>query len=68
MCRLFKLVYQEFGVRILSRETPPLESVGLQKCLAFSTDGTKFAMGGEVCDHGLLLTLHHSKNVEIVVY
>nr|CAD1818331.1 unnamed protein product [Ananas comosus var. bracteatus] len=54
-CKLFKLVYQEFGVRILSRETPPLESVGLQKCLAFSTDGTKFAMGGE---DGHLRILH----------
>ncbi|CAD6220790.1 unnamed protein product [Miscanthus lutarioriparius] len=46
-CRLFKLIFEEFTVRIIPRDAPPLESVGPQKCLAFSTDGAKFAIGGE---------------------
>ncbi|KAG2632214.1 SEC12-like protein 1 [Panicum virgatum] len=46
-CRLFKLLFEEFSVRIIPRDTPSLESVGPQKCLAFSTDGAKFAIGGE---------------------
>jgi len=46
-CRLFKLIFEEFSVRIIPRDAPPLESVGPQKCLAFSTDGAKFAIGGE---------------------
>uniref|UniRef100_A0A0E0Q516 Uncharacterized protein n=1 Tax=Oryza rufipogon TaxID=4529 RepID=A0A0E0Q516_ORYRU len=46
-CRLFKLIFEEFTVRLISRDAPPLESVGPQKCLAFSTDGSKFAIGGE---------------------
>ncbi|KAK3124653.1 hypothetical protein QOZ80_7BG0589990 [Eleusine coracana subsp. coracana] len=46
-CRLFKLIFEEFTVRIIPRDASPLESVGPQKCLAFSTDGTKFAIGGE---------------------
>ncbi|KAL6638056.1 hypothetical protein ACP70R_025628 [Stipagrostis hirtigluma subsp. patula] len=46
-CRLFKLVDQEFGFRLISGEASPLQSVGPQKCLAFSTDGAKFAIGGE---------------------
>ncbi|XP_073005557.1 SEC12-like protein 1 [Typha latifolia] len=54
-CKLIKLVHQEFSVRLLSRDIPQLQSVGLQKCLAFSTDGSKFAMGGE---DGHLRILH----------
>uniref|UniRef100_A0A0E0LI06 Uncharacterized protein n=2 Tax=Oryza punctata TaxID=4537 RepID=A0A0E0LI06_ORYPU len=46
-CSLFKLIFEEFTVRLISRDAPPLESVGPQKCLAFSTDGSKFAIGGE---------------------
>lgn len=45
--RLFKLIFDEFTVRIIPRDAPLLESVGPQKCLAFSTDGAKFAIGGE---------------------
>ncbi|TVU44557.1 hypothetical protein EJB05_04002, partial [Eragrostis curvula] len=46
-CRLYKIVYQEFGFRVISTDASALESVGPQKCLAFSTDGVKFATGGE---------------------
>lgn len=46
-CRLFKLVYEEFSINLISRDCPPLQSVGPQRCLAFSTDGAKFAIGGE---------------------
>ncbi|KAG8080955.1 hypothetical protein GUJ93_ZPchr0007g5353 [Zizania palustris] len=46
-CRLFKLIFEEFTVRLIPRDAPALESVGPQKCLAFSTDGAKFAIGGE---------------------
>lgn len=46
-CRIFKLVYKDFGIHLISRDASPLQSIGPQKCLAFSTDGTKFAIGGE---------------------
>ncbi|WVZ62213.1 hypothetical protein U9M48_011983 [Paspalum notatum var. saurae] len=46
-CRLFKLIFEELTVRIIPKDAPPLESVGPQKCVAFSTDGAKFAIGGE---------------------
>lgn len=46
-CRLFKLIFEEFNVRFIESKAPALESVGAQKCLAFSTDGAKFAIGGE---------------------
>ncbi|KAL5660121.1 hypothetical protein ACJX0J_027246, partial [Zea mays] len=34
-------------IHIIPRDAPLLESIGPQKCLAFSTDGAKFAIGGE---------------------
>ncbi|KAG8100420.1 hypothetical protein GUJ93_ZPchr0013g34246 [Zizania palustris] len=46
-CRLFKLIFEEHTVQLIPRDSPALESVGPQKCLAFSTDGGKFAIGGE---------------------
>ncbi|KAL6894266.1 hypothetical protein ACP4OV_008364 [Aristida adscensionis] len=46
-CRVFKLLYEEIGFHLISRDVSPLQSVGPQKCLAFSTDGAKFAIGGE---------------------
>ena len=46
--RLFKLIFDEFTVHIIPRDAPLLVSVGPQKCLAFSTDGAKFAIGGDV--------------------
>ncbi|GJM96938.1 hypothetical protein PR202_ga13818 [Eleusine coracana subsp. coracana] len=46
-CRLFDMVYKDFGVALISKDSSLLQSVGPQKCLAFSTDGAKFAIGGE---------------------
>uniref|UniRef100_A0ACD6AAC1 Uncharacterized protein n=1 Tax=Avena sativa TaxID=4498 RepID=A0ACD6AAC1_AVESA len=46
-CRLFKLVSEDFSVNLIAMDSPPLQSVGPQRCLAFSTDGAKFAIGGE---------------------
>ncbi|KAK3145783.1 hypothetical protein QOZ80_3BG0257430 [Eleusine coracana subsp. coracana] len=46
-CRLFDVVYKDFGVDLISRDSSLLQSVGPQICLAFSTDGAKFAIGGE---------------------
>ncbi|CAN6297430.1 unnamed protein product [Urochloa humidicola] len=46
-CRVFKLVYRDFGIHLISSDASPLQSVGPQKCLTFSTDGAKFAIGGE---------------------
>ncbi|KAK1682049.1 hypothetical protein QYE76_042897 [Lolium multiflorum] len=54
-CRLFKLIFEELTVRFIESKAPALESIGLQKCLAFSTDGAKFAIGGE---DGHLRILH----------
>uniref|UniRef100_A0A0E0GV16 Uncharacterized protein n=1 Tax=Oryza nivara TaxID=4536 RepID=A0A0E0GV16_ORYNI len=46
-CRLFKLVTEESSVHLISKDAPTLQSIGPQKCLSFSTDGAKFAVGGE---------------------
>ncbi|KAL4576785.1 hypothetical protein LXL04_012884 [Taraxacum kok-saghyz] len=45
-CRLFQLYVQEKSVKLLYKDLKPLQDVGPQKCLAFSTDGSKFATGG----------------------
>lgn len=36
------------GITILEKELPPLQNAGLQKCMAFSFDGSKLAVGGVV--------------------
>ncbi|KAG1347499.1 SEC12-like protein 1 [Cocos nucifera] len=45
-CKLFELNSQDIDIRLLAKDLPPLQSIGPQKCLAFSTDGSKFATGG----------------------
>lgn len=56
-CRVFKLVYREFGIHLIPSDASPIQSVGPQKCLTFSTDGAKFAIGGEVSAHPVLLII-----------
>ncbi|XP_008796620.2 SEC12-like protein 1 isoform X2 [Phoenix dactylifera] len=46
LSRLFELNSQDIDIKLLAKDLPPLQSVGPQKCLAFSTDGSKFATGG----------------------
>lgn len=47
--RLFEIVGgATTGITILAKELPPLENAGLQKCMAFSFDGSKLAVGGAV--------------------
>ncbi|XP_042421722.1 SEC12-like protein 1 isoform X1 [Zingiber officinale] len=46
-CRLYDLDYHNLGIKILVKDLPAIQSIGTQKCLAFSTDGLKFAVGGE---------------------
>ncbi|XP_042482018.1 SEC12-like protein 1 [Macadamia integrifolia] len=46
-CRVFELCVQEESIKLLAKDLAPLQGVGPQKCLAFSTDGSKFASGGE---------------------
>lgn len=41
-------LFQFYGQQLSSKDLLPLQGVGLQKCLAFSTDGSKFATGGVV--------------------
>ncbi|XP_065871983.1 SEC12-like protein 1 [Euphorbia lathyris] len=45
-CKLFELQDHETHIKMLAKELPPLQSVGPQKCLAFSVDGSRFATGG----------------------
>lgn len=47
-CRLLELHRQEVGLKLVVKELLPLQGVGLQNCLAFSVDGSKFATGGAV--------------------
>ncbi|KAK4800227.1 hypothetical protein SAY86_025592 [Trapa natans] len=45
-CKLFELHSDKSYMKLLTKELPPLKDVGIQKCLAFSTDGSRFAAGG----------------------
>ncbi|CAH1438087.1 unnamed protein product [Lactuca virosa] len=45
-CRVFELHDQEKNLKLLAKDLKPLQNVGPQKCLAFSTDGSRFAAGG----------------------
>ncbi|KAK6144705.1 hypothetical protein DH2020_021525 [Rehmannia glutinosa] len=45
-CKLFYLYGWEDNIKFMVEELLPLQGVGLQKCLAFSVDGTRFATGG----------------------
>lgn len=45
-CRLFELYGREDKIKLTSKEQLLLQGIGLQKCLAFSVDGTRFATGG----------------------
>lgn len=46
-CKVFELHVEETYMKLLTKEAPPLQGVGRQKCVAFSIDGSKLAMGGE---------------------
>uniref|UniRef100_A0A1J3J0S0 SEC12-like protein 1 n=1 Tax=Noccaea caerulescens TaxID=107243 RepID=A0A1J3J0S0_NOCCA len=45
-CKLFEIVGGATGVTILAKELLSLQNAGLQKCMAFSFDGSKLAVGG----------------------
>lgn len=48
MHRLFELYGREDNLKLTTKELLPLQTVGPQKCLAFSVDGSRFAAGGVV--------------------
>ncbi|XP_048620528.1 SEC12-like protein 1 isoform X1 [Brassica napus] len=54
-CKLFEIVGGAMCVTVLAKELPPLQNAGLQKCMAFSFDGSKLATGGVVRRHRELL-------------
>lgn len=45
-CRLFELNDIDSTMKLNEKDCLPLQSIGTQKCLAFSTDGSRFATGG----------------------
>ncbi|CAK9185712.1 unnamed protein product [Ilex paraguariensis] len=45
-CKLFELYGKESYLKLLAKDLVPLKCVGLQICLAFSVDGSRFATGG----------------------
>ncbi|KAJ3669859.1 hypothetical protein LUZ60_010183 [Juncus effusus] len=45
-CKWYKIIPEEFTYKLVAKDEPKLESIGQQKCLTFSTDGNKFAVGG----------------------
>ncbi|KAL0317284.1 UNVERIFIED_CONTAM: SEC12-like protein 1 [Sesamum angustifolium] len=45
-CKLFELYGREDRIKLVAKEQLLLQGIGLQKCLAFSIDGTRFATGG----------------------
>lgn len=53
---------------LCEKELLPLQSVGSQKCLAFSTDGSRFAMGEEVCNHTVYLIGVSSHVFQLVLF
>lgn len=46
-CKVFELNGKETDVKVLANEMSPLQGIGLQKCVAFSFDGSRLATGGE---------------------
>ncbi|XP_058110327.1 SEC12-like protein 1 [Magnolia sinica] len=46
-CILLELYGQEENLKMLTKDLPPLQDAGLQKCLVFSADGSRFATGGQ---------------------
>ncbi|KAL5976619.1 hypothetical protein ACLOJK_020952 [Asimina triloba] len=46
-CILLELYGREENLKFLKKDLPPLHDAGIQKCLAFSVDGSRFATGGE---------------------
>lgn len=48
ICRLFELHGHGDDIKLLAKDLVPLQGAGLQKCLAFSVDGSRFASGGVV--------------------
>lgn len=47
-CRIFELSGHETNVKLLAKDIPALDNVGVQRCMTFSVDGSRFASGGEV--------------------
>ncbi|KAK4431067.1 SEC12-like protein 1 [Sesamum alatum] len=45
-CKLFELYGREDKIKLIAKEQLLLQGIGLQKCLAFSIDGTRLATGG----------------------
>ncbi|GMI67509.1 hypothetical protein HRI_000420200 [Hibiscus trionum] len=43
---LFEVYGLETNLKLLTKQVPPLQDAGPQKCLAFSVDGSRFATGG----------------------
>lgn len=62
-CRLFQLYGQENNIKMVTKELTPLQDVGPQRCLAFSTDGSRFAAGG-VDGH---LRIHEWPSMRVIV-
>ncbi|PWA91172.1 phosphate transporter traffic facilitator1 [Artemisia annua] len=62
-CRLFQLYGQENNIKMVTKELQPLQDVGPQRCLAFSTDGSRFAAGG-VDGH---LRIHEWPSMRVIV-
>ncbi|ERN01285.1 hypothetical protein AMTRI_Chr03g146980 [Amborella trichopoda] len=46
-CVWLELYGRESNVNVIAKDLPSLQGIGLQKCLAFSADGSRFAAGGE---------------------
>ncbi|KAF6134341.1 hypothetical protein GIB67_005733 [Kingdonia uniflora] len=46
-CKSFELHGQEENLKLLTKDLPPLQDVGPQKCISFSADGSRFATGGD---------------------
>ncbi|KAK1287366.1 SEC12-like protein 1 [Acorus calamus] len=46
-CKLFELYGRELDVKLSEKPIASLENVGRQECLAFSTDGSRFATGAK---------------------
>ncbi|PIA54885.1 hypothetical protein AQUCO_00901055v1 [Aquilegia coerulea] len=46
-CKVFELCVREENIKLLAKDSAPLLGLGLQKCLGFSVDGSRFATGGE---------------------
>ncbi|KAK6136146.1 hypothetical protein DH2020_030119 [Rehmannia glutinosa] len=67
-CKLFEVYGREDKIKLTAKEQLPLQGIGLQKCIAFSVDGTRFATGGVQFSEAIMLILYSMNFVHRLIH